>query len=243
MRPVWFIFIVALISVLTVTDVSANAPSTSQPAPPDTSLENAVIKRSNGNAATQSGSRTVTKPAGGLDVQRVMLSLAIVLCLILGLRWGGRLLFPGAKAFRPSHAVQVLSRNIISPKQQVLVLQVGRRLVVVGDSGQQMNTLCEISEPNEVASLIGQIRDSNRDPVSKTFSNLFGNASNAYDAPPSQATAESDDETLDAVDRDPREIRDRVEIGLEDPRLSSTREELSGLADKIRLMARQFNKS
>nr|MBA3273479.1 flagellar biosynthetic protein FliO [Chthoniobacterales bacterium] len=121
------------------------ASAATQPAATANSLENTVIRRNSSSATTQPGAGTAAvRPNTGLDVKRVSYSLAIVICLILALRWGGRLLFPGAKAFRPSRAVQVLSRNIISPKQQVIVLQVGRRVVVVGDSGAQMNPLCEI---------------------------------------------------------------------------------------------------
>ncbi len=180
------------------------------------------------------------RPTTGLDVKRVCYSLAIVIALILALRWGGRLLFPGAKAFRPSRAVQVLSRNIISPKQQVIVLQVGRRVVVVGDSGAQMNPLCEITDPDEVASLIGQIRENERDPMAKTFSSLFGRAGAPYAPTQTGAKPELDE---DDADTEQSGQRDRVEVGLEDPALASTRQELNGLMDKVRLVARQFNRS
>lgn len=198
------------------------------------SLENDVIRRSTPPATTQSGVTQKAAPGGGLDVPRIFTSLAIVIGLILLLRWGGRLLFPGAKSFRPTRAVQVLSRNVISPKQQVIVLQVGKRIVVVGDCGQQMNSLCEITDPDEVASLIGQLHENGRDTMSKSFAGLFGRAGESYKPEARTDEAPADDEA---------ETNESVNVGLEDPALAATRQELNGLMDKVRLVARQFNRS
>ena len=51
--------------------------------------------------------------------------------------------------------VRVLSRTPVTPKQQVLLVQVGRRVLVVADNGTQMNPLSEITDPDEVAAAGG----------------------------------------------------------------------------------------
>ena len=66
-------------------------------------------------------------------------------------------------------AVQLLSRTVLSPKQHVMLLRVGRRLVVIGDSGGQMSALSEITDPDEVAALVGQIRDEKLTAAGPTF--------------------------------------------------------------------------
>jgi len=138
-----------------------------------------VIRRSSDSAPTTRQS-TVTK-APTFDTQRVILSLGLVLGLILVLRWASQKMFGKQIGGRASRAVQVLSRNPISPKQQLLVVQVGRRLVVVGDSGQQMNALCEITDPEEMAALIGQLHEEKRESSSNPFGSIFGRAGSAFE--------------------------------------------------------------
>ena len=82
------------------------------------------------------------------DVRRVTLSLAGVVLLIFGMRAVGRKMVPGAAGTRSSLAVQVLVRSTISPRQQLLLVQVGRRLVLVGSGGAEMNPLCQIDDPD-----------------------------------------------------------------------------------------------
>ena len=231
-----FIFVCILVLATAPTARAVEAP-VEPPASAASSVEKDVVRRGSSPATTQPGSTTssLVRSTPGLDVKRVFYSLAIVLCLIVGLRYGGKLLFPGAQSFKASRAVQVVSRNVIAPKQQVLVLQVGRRVVVVGDTGQHLNTLCEITDPDEVASLLGQIRDAERDPVAKTFSSLFGRANSNYAS--SAAASDSVDDEDRLVQRE-----DDVEVGLEDPALNTTRSELNGLMSKVRAMAEQFQK-
>src|SRR5688500_14932836 len=94
--------------------------------------------------------------ATSLDTGRVFVALVAVLALILLLRWALRRFVPAALA-RNSRGIRVVGRTYLGPKQQILVLQVGRRLLVVGDSGQQLNTLCEITDQDEAAALLGQV--------------------------------------------------------------------------------------
>jgi len=56
--------------------------------------------------------------------------------------------------------VKVLSRNTIAPRQQVVLVQVGQRVIVAADSGGQLSTLAQISDPEEVAQLLSQIDES-----------------------------------------------------------------------------------
>jgi len=168
---------------------------------------------------------------GGFDTSRVVLSLAIVLGLIFALRWAAQRLFGKTVSNRASRAVQVLSRNVISPKQQLLVVQVGRRLVVVGDSGQQMNALCEITDPDEITALVGQLHEEKRESTGNPFGALFGRAGSQFEKhdEPQRPVGVADDEDEEMAD------------GSTGPSsVQGTRDELSGLMDKVRVMSRQF---
>src|SRR5688572_17382886 len=140
-------------------------------------------KEENGGAARRDGSG---KPVGapqpaGFGLRKVALSLGAVLGLIFLLYWLIRQVFPAVAASRSSQAVRVLSRSVLAPKQQVLLLQVGRRVIVVGDTGAQMSPLAQIDDPDEIAALVGQIESEKR-PAGAAFGGFFGRAKASFDS-------------------------------------------------------------
>jgi flagellar biosynthetic protein FliO len=237
LRAVTLLGLLAVALMARAGDAQTSRPSkttagTSSIAPPAQPAVEKVIRRSNDSAPTTRQSTATKAPT--FDTQRVILSLGLVLALILVLRWASQKLFGKQIGGRASRAVQVLSRNPISPKQQLLVVQVGRRLVVVGDSGQQMNTLCEITDPDEMAALIGQLHEEKRDASPNPFGAIFGRAGSAFD----KSDAVEPQRSLDVSDED-----DGSEpVGLPSDE-QVTRDELHGLMDKVRGMSRQFRRS
>src|SRR3954471_19528273 len=89
-----------------------------------------------------------------LDLGRLLLAMTIVLGLVFVMRWAGKRFFPSAGVPRSGGAMKLLSRLVISPKQQLLMIQVGRRIVVVGDAGGQMSPLSEITDPEETSAML-----------------------------------------------------------------------------------------
>jgi flagellar biogenesis protein FliO len=175
-------------------------------------------------------SATKTTPGSqGLDYPRVLAALGIVIALILVLRWFGKYVFPTAQSRGSNRAVEVLSRSPLSPKQQIMLIRVGRRLVVVGDSGAQMNPLCEISDPDEVAALVGQLRDEKTSPTTRAFGAMFGKSRGQFDRSAEDLPAEEQPAPLTEAD--------------EDQPVTSAREELNGLRDRVRMLAQQFKDS
>lgn len=110
--------------------------------------------------------------ASTLDLPRVGIALAAVLGLIFILRWCSRkiLAIPSTKG--SANLMQVVSRTTLAPRQQLLLVRVGSRLMVVGDSAGTLSSLGQITEPDEVASLLGQTRATPA-PRAETFSGLF----------------------------------------------------------------------
>ena len=76
--------------------------------------------------------------------------LVIVLTRSVIKRFGGQL-GPGK---RPSGVVEILARYPVARGQQVVLLKVGRRVLVVHQGAQAMQTLSEFSEADDVADLI-----------------------------------------------------------------------------------------
>jgi flagellar biogenesis protein FliO len=214
--------------------------------PAPASIEKQSLHRKSSSTSTNSGRASTQKtgvapaPASGVsEVIRVVCALGGVIALILFFRWIFKRCFGVTTAPRATRAVQVLSRSPISPRQQLVILRVGKRLLVVADGGTQMNTLSEITEPDEVAALIGQVQDDHTDRASKVFGKVFNRMRGKYDA--AEQTHEDDSivgltsglqkKLFESEEEDP---------AADDPEISSTRRELSGLMDKVKMLSRQF---
>lgn len=168
-----------------------------------------------------------------LEVPRVLVALALVVGLIFALRWAARRFFATPGMASGSSAVQILSRSPFSPRQQVVLIRVGRRVLVVGDNGQQLSSLAEISEPDEVAALLGQVREGSGHSPTKAFGNFF----QRFSATPEEVEAES-----------PR-VQDAggnatQTAGSDEPAaIATTRAELGSLMERVRLVSRELGRS
>ncbi len=92
--------------------------------------------------------------ATGPSVTRVLLSLAAVGGLIVAVGWAWKKLGGVATRSGGGAAVALVSRTVLTPRHQTMVLRVGHRLVVVGDAGHGMQPLCEITDPDEVLAVL-----------------------------------------------------------------------------------------
>lgn len=104
------------------------------------------------NAAT--GDRAPGRASAATSGLRIWLPLAVVLVVIVALAWAARRLFPRMGRAGGDGAITVLSRCVLSPKQSLCLVRLGRRVVLVGLTPDRINTLAEISDPDEAALLI-----------------------------------------------------------------------------------------
>jgi hypothetical protein len=175
-----------------------------------------------------------------------------VLGLIFALRWLFRRSINPATLPGATTAVQVLTRSHLSPRQQLLLVRVGRRLLVVSDCNGQLNSLSEITDPDEVASLVGQLRDEKLTTASRTFGNLLGIWRGATAQPAADDGADTDDETQAGEETYPRAAPDVPPPGSEDddpdaqpdddPTVLSARSEIHGLLERVRGISGQMRR-
>lgn len=99
----------------------------------------------------------------------------MVLVVLLGLRWlvrrngsGARRGLTGGRS--PSGVANILARYPIARGQQVLLLGVGQRIIVVHQSASTLQTLSEITDPEEVLALRMQINGTERSQGEHGFS-------------------------------------------------------------------------
>jgi flagellar biogenesis protein FliO len=188
-------------------------------------------------APTDSVVQTV---APTLELSKVAGALAIVLALIFALRLVMKRAFGVAGAAGSSRSVVVLSRTVLAPKQQVMLLHVGRRLIVVGDSGGQMSTLSEITDPDEVAALVGQLRDEKLSSAAPAFGGLLGRLRAGMEAGGSTADSNAQRQTATSHGTSASNEHDDADDPGEDPDTGPTRQEINGLLAKVRLISHQF---
>lgn len=178
------------------------------------------------NAAATSQPTAMDEP---YSYPKILLAMILVVGLIFALKWGAGKFVPSV-AGKTTKAISVLSRLPLGPKQQLMLVRVGTRAVLVASSATQMNPLCEITDADELAQLIGQVEaERTPAPVLGTFANLF--KKNQDDFEPTQQDA--------ALDR--RE--DVEEDQQEDQLVGAARQELTGLAQRVRLLSRNLSGS
>lgn len=101
--------------------------------------------------------------------------------------------------------VEVLSRTTLAPRNQVMLLRVGQRVLVVSESTNGVQLLADIHEPEEVAALLTTVNAGRPGSQSKNFDQVFRSLSEQYQD--EQQVAQDDgDEAEQAFDR----TRDRV---------------------------------
>lgn len=114
-----------------------------------------VIRR---GAERKANAATGDRAPGGASVPvsslRMWLPLAFVLIVIVALAWAARRLFPRMGRSGGEGAITVLSRCVLSPKQSLCLVRLGRRVVLVGLTPDRINTLAEITDADEAALLI-----------------------------------------------------------------------------------------
>ncbi len=127
---------------------------------------------------------------------QTMVVLGGVVAVILGMAMGLRLLAkrhgglmaacgPGGKS--PSGVLSVLGRYPIARGQTLLLLQFDRRVLLVGQTtgrgGARMATLAELSDANDVASVLVKTRDESGESVARKFREIVDKMSEPAAAP------------------------------------------------------------
>lgn len=142
--------------------------------------------------------------ASGSTWVRTAASLGGVIALIVGIsagvralakRGGGGLLTSlGAGGKAPSGVLEVLGRFPVGRGATLVLLKLDRRVLLVCQNasrsgGGAMNTLTEITDPEEVASILLRSRDADGETMAKRFEGLLAGESTAYTPPERQPLA------------------------------------------------------
>jgi len=117
-----------------------------------------------------------------ISIWRTVTALGVVLAVAFGLKWvisrslkgSGMLsahLGPAGKA--PSGVLTVLGRYPIARKQSLVLLKVDRRVLLLAHTESGFQTLSEMTDPEEVASILVATRDDEGVSISRRFSSMM----------------------------------------------------------------------
>lgn len=198
---------------------SGTASAETATAPPVVPVDPNESKPLGPSGQNPGGKNDLQATSSAWGMTKTILALAFVVLLILVgrqlmLRWMGR-----PAAVNRSRAVEVLSRISVGPRQHVVLLRMGGRILVVADSAGQMRPLANIDEPEEVASILKSVTTSRPSSISQGFGQMLGKFDQEYD---------QDDDKLRISD----EGQDTAEF-----QVDKTRDQINGLLARVKAMA------
>lgn len=144
-----------------------------------------------------------------LSVLDILWPLLAVLAGIVLLFWAARKYLPGVQRLTGSAAVEVLARTHLAPRQSINVVRLGRRILVVGQTAEQLSPLASISDAEEVSELIGLCRSAGAGSATSSFRKVFQRMDKEF-AAAEDAGAETDDDELHRVRGELDSLADKV---------------------------------
>jgi len=113
------------------------------------------------------------KPSTSGSIVTVISSLAVVLGMFFLAAWLMRRGAPKGSGRLPGEVVEVLGRAPLIGRQQLHVLRFGGKLVLVSLGSGDIETISEITDPEEVDRLAGLCQQTRKDSATKAFRQVF----------------------------------------------------------------------
>ncbi|MFI4862140.1 MAG: FliO/MopB family protein [Phycisphaerales bacterium JB063] len=136
---------------------------------------------SEADAGDRAAARREASGAGW--VMNTIVALGVVIALIFVVRWIARRAgVGGGVRVTSSPIVEVLSRTTVAPRNHVVLLRVGSRILVVNDGTSGMRTLATIEDPEEIAGLLQSVQAEAESSMSNSFGKVMSKLSGQWSA-------------------------------------------------------------
>jgi flagellar biogenesis protein FliO len=179
-------------------EVAAAAPSATVETSP---RETASLGRPNGPLSARPAQGPRDDAPGGmlarldptaLETGRVLAALGVVIMIIMVLRAAARRIGPAsARAGRPSGVVEILARYPVARGQQLVLLKLARRVLLVHQSGAAMTTLSEMTDRDEVAAVLARVEAGSRQKDQARFGRILRRFESDHDRQAARAPGAS----------------------------------------------------
>jgi len=160
----------------------AAASSTTKPSTP--SIEQTLIRKpteTNTPAAptgtsTPPSANTPMLPSGVTQSLQVGAALAVVIGLIFIGKAAAKKYLPQAKAASGKNVIEILARHPLCKNQSLVLVRIGSQIVTLNQGKDSSQSVLVISDPTEVAKILGQIDGQNPNSIQAGFNKLLANA-------------------------------------------------------------------
>ncbi|MBN4052653.1 flagellar biosynthetic protein FliO [Roseiflexus sp. AH-315-K22] len=143
------------------------------------------VDETGGAAVDPASSKNIGKTAGATAIVLALIILIALAIRAIARRQGGLMAAMGPGGRSPGGLLEVLGRFPIGRGQTLVLLKIDRRVLLLSQSsggrlgaGASMNTLCEITDPEEVASILIKGADEGGDSMAHRFRSLLAGQSN-----------------------------------------------------------------
>jgi flagellar biogenesis protein FliO len=146
------------------------------------SAESLPLPARKGSGAGQPAGQS-TRRSGPQGLSTVVGSLGLVLGLFLLVAWMMRRTIPAANVVLPGEVLEVLGRAPLAGRQQVHLVRLGSKLVLVSATPAGMEALSEVTDPEEVQRLTGLCRQAHPNSSSAVFRHVFQQVTGEQEQP------------------------------------------------------------
>lgn len=156
--------------------------ATTEVAKEDTELDQSKTVGEFVNEDVSVSTRKGFEELGPMAVVKMLFWVVVITVAIYG---GARLLkryVPAARNMFGTGTLKVVGRTFLSPKQSILLVKVGGRMVVVGVTPTGMTALAEIRDSEELEYISREIDGSGKDGGSKEFQEDLKEASKEFES-------------------------------------------------------------
>ncbi len=167
-----------------------SAPLSAQEEPKEPSVPNASdtpsaekfsLEEDEDSAGTSSSKRPADPSAKDLLI-RVGLTLTCLILVLVGIAWVARRFWPGGIHIgRGTGPIRILARTGLPPRHTLYLIRVGRRILLVGVTGESISTLSEITDAEEVDRLEVSATGSLNESLPPGFEKVLSGALDQYE--------------------------------------------------------------
>lgn len=150
-----------------------------------------------------------TSPIAG--PARLFWPLFVVLGVIVVVLLAARKWLPRSRRLGGGPVLNVLARHYLAPKQSLCLVRLGRRLLLVGITPDRINTVAEITEPNEASEILAVLECTRPGSFTSVFAGLTQkDLGKEQHADPIEQCSPVAGRQLDATGASVRQLIDRV---------------------------------